>query len=119
MGIGNWDLGIRTMLINWDQIYNYLGVKDFVYFISSPSIQDALFPIKIVFIFFTAFFFCAVIWFYVNSSYIQYKFLQDTTEFLSKETYGLRKVTKNWRKIKKRAESGTDSDIKLAIIEAD
>jgi hypothetical protein len=107
------------MLINWDSIYNYFGIKDFIYFISSPSIQDTLFPLKVVFIFFTAFFFCAVIWFYVNSSYIQYKFLQDVTEFLSKETYGLRKVTKSWKKIKKRVESGSESELKLAIIEAD
>lgn len=106
-------------MITWDQIYNYLGVKEFIYFISSSSIQDTLFPIKIVFIFFTVFFFCAVIWFYVNSSYIQYKFLQDTTEFLSRETYGLRKVTKSWKKIKKRIDEGSDSELKLAIIEAD
>ena len=104
---------------SWDAIYDFFGIKDFIYFISSPTIQDTLFPVKIVFIFFTAFFFCAVIWFYVNSSYIQYKFLQDATEFLSHESYGLRKVTKTWKKIKKRVESGSESELKLAIIEAD
>ncbi len=106
-------------MIIWDQIYNYFGIRDFIYFISSPIIQDALFPIKIVFIFFTVFFFCAVMYFYINSSYIQYQFLQDVIEFFSKETYGLRKVTKSWKKIKKRMEMGSESELKLATIEAD
>ncbi len=106
-------------IIDWDAWYDRLGIKEFIYFISSPSIQDTLFPIKIVFILFTVFFLCAVIWFYINSSYIQYKFLQDVTEFLSKESYGLRKVSKNWKKIRKRMESGSESELKLAIIEAD
>ena len=105
--------------MNWEQIYDYLGIKDFIYFISSPSIQDMLFSIKIVFIFFTIFFFCAVIWFYVNSSYIQYMFLQDVTEFFSHETYGLRRINKSWKKIKKRIETGSEQELKLAVIEAD
>ena len=103
----------------WEKIYDFLGIKDFIYFISSPSIQEAVFPIKLVFIFFTVVFFCAVIWFYYNSTYLQYKFLQDVSEFFSKEKYGLQKVSRNWNKIKKRADSGSESDFKLAIIEAD
>ena len=105
--------------ITWENVYDFFGVRDFIYFISAPGIQETLFPIKLVFIFFTMFFFCAVIWFYVNSSYIQYKFLQDVTEFFSKETYGLRKINKNWRRIKKRIEAGGEAELKLAIIEAD
>jgi len=107
------------MFIPWDQLYDYIGIRDFIYFISNPDIQAMLFPIKLVFIAFTIFFFCAVIWFYFNSTYLKYKFLQDTTEFLSKETYGLGAMTKNWKKIKKRAQGGTESELKLAIIEAD
>lgn len=107
------------MFVDWEYIYNILGIRDFIYFISSPAIQDALLPIKIVFILFTVFFFCAVIYFYVNSSYIQYKFLQDTTEFLSSQTYGLRKVNQNWKRIKKRLDTSNESELRLAIIEAD
>ncbi len=103
----------------WENLYDFFGIKEFIYFISSPSIQDTLFPIKIVFVFFTAFFFCVIIWLYVNSSYVQHQFLQDATEFLSHETYGLRNVNKSWKNIKKRIDSGAESDLKLAIIEAD
>ncbi|MBX4201262.1 hypothetical protein KW786_04065 [Candidatus Parcubacteria bacterium] len=105
--------------MSWDQIYDYLGVKEFIYFISSPSIQDQLFPVKIVFIGFTIFFFCAVIWFYLNSTYVQYMFLQDTTEFFSRNTYGMRAMNRNLKKIKRKAEGGTEPELKLAIIEAD
>ena len=105
--------------MTWEQIYNYLGAKEFIYFISSPSIQETLFPIKVVFIFFTIVFFCAVIYFYANSSYVKYQFLQDATEFFSHESFGLAKVNKNWKKIRKRIESGNEAELKLAVIEAD
>ena len=104
---------------SWDYLYTVLGIKDFIYFISSPSIQDALFPIKLVFIAFAIFFFCALVWFYVNSSYIKYQFLQDVTEFFSWETYGMREINRRWQKIKRRADTGIESEMKLALIEAD
>lgn len=105
--------------MNWEQLYNLLGIKDFIYFISSPEIQDALFPVKLVFIAFAMFFLAAVIYFMVNSSWLQYKFLEDVTEFFSWQSYGLRQISKKWERIKKRVEIGTESEYKLAIIEAD
>src|SRR5437868_3971453 len=106
-------------MITWDQIYNYLGIRDFIYFISSGAIQHQLFPLKLVFIFFTVFLFAAVMYFYVTSSYIKYHFLQDYKEFLSRETYGLGKITRDWKKIKKRIDTGSAAELKLAVIEAD
>lgn len=103
----------------WQSIYSFLGITDFMNFISNPAIQDTLFPIKLVFILFTVFFFCAVIYFYVNSSYIQYQFLQDVTEFFSWQAYGLRSIDKQWKSIMKKTESGNEKDFKLAVIEAD
>ena len=55
----------------------------------------------------------------INSSWLQYKFLEDVTEFFSWQAYGQREMTKQWEKIKKRVESGAESDYKLAIIDAD
>lgn len=100
-------------------MYNFLGITDFIYFISSPQIQDMLFPVKLVFVTFAMFFLAAVIYFMINSSWLQYKFLEDVTEFISWQSYGLREISKNWAKIKRRIESGAESDYKLAIIEAD
>ena len=106
-------------MITWNYIYNLLGITDFMNFISNPAIQDALFPIKLVFILFAVFFFCAVIYFYLNSSYLQYQFLQDVTEFFSWQAYGLRSIDKQWKSVIKKTASGNEKDFKLAVIEAD
>ena len=106
-------------MITWEQLYDLLGIRDFIYFISSPSIQDQLFGVKLVFIFFAIFFFCAVIYFYLNSSYLHYQFLQDVTEFFSWQAYGLIEINRRWKKITKRLASGSENDYKLAVIEAD
>ncbi|MCX6718508.1 MAG: hypothetical protein NTY81_02820 [Candidatus Staskawiczbacteria bacterium] len=106
-------------ITTWDSLYNLLGIRDFIYFISSSQIQDMLFPVKLVFVFCSAFFLVAVIYFMLNSSWLQYKFLEDVTEFFSWSAFGQREMQKQWDRIKKRAESGAESDYKLAIIDAD
>jgi hypothetical protein len=105
--------------MTWDALYNFFGVKDFIYFISSSQIQDTLFPVKLVFVFLAMFFLVFVVYFMMNSSWLQYKFLEDVTEFFSWQAYGQREMQKQWNKIKERTKSGTESDYKLAIIDAD
>ena len=105
--------------MTWESIYNFFGIKDFIYFISSPQIQDMLFPVKLIFVFFAMFFLAFVIYFMLNSSWLQYKFLEDVTEFFSWQAFGLRQMQSQWDRIKKRIESGAESDYKLAIIDAD
>ncbi|MDO8486604.1 MAG: hypothetical protein Q7S77_02840 [Candidatus Staskawiczbacteria bacterium] len=105
--------------MTWESIYNFFGIKDFIYFISSPDLQDLLFPVKLIFVFFTMFFFSAVIYFLANSSYLKYQFIEDVTEFFSWQAYGLREIANRWKKIQKRAESGSEAEYKLALIEAD
>lgn len=105
--------------MSWEQIYDYFGIRDFIYFISSPQIQEALLPIKLVFIFFAVAFFIAVIYFLANSSYVKYQFLEDVVEFFSWQPYGLREIANRWRRIEKRVEEGIESELKLAVIEAD
>ena len=105
--------------MTWEQFYDILKIKDFIYFISDPKIQEMLLPVKMVFIFFAVFFLAAVIYFLTNSSYLKYKFLEDVTEFFSWQAYGLKEISNRWKKIQKRAESGIETELKLAIIEAD
>lgn len=108
-----------TLAQKWDLLFQYFGIKDFITFISSPAIQEQLVPVKIVFILFTGFFLCAIVWFYLNSSYLSNQFLQDTTEFLSWQAYGMREINKRWAKLVKKAQVGNEDDVKLAVIEAD
>ena len=105
--------------MSWESIYNLLGIKEFIYFISSPDLQETLFPVKLVFVFFTMFFLATVIYFMVNSSYLKYQFFEDVTEFFSWQAYGLREIANRWKRIQKRTENGVESEYKLAMIEAD
>ena len=100
-------------------MYNALGIKDFIFFISSSQLQDYLFPVKLVFVCFAMFFLAFVVYFMINSSWLQYKFLEDTSEFFSSQAYGTKQMAKKWERIKKRTASGTEADYKLAIIDAD
>lgn len=102
-----------------EEVYNFYGIKEFIYFVSSPQLQEMLLPAKLVFIVFTLFFFTAVVYFMLNSSWVQYKFLEDTVEFFSWRSYGSKQIEKKWNKIKSRIESGFESEFKLAIIEAE
>jgi len=102
-----------------EEIYNFYGIKEFIYFISSPEIQGILLPVKIVFIFFSLFFLVAVIYFMFNSTWMRYKFLEDTFEFFSWKSYGTKQIEKTWSRIKSRIDSGIESEFKLAIIEAE
>ena len=106
-------------MVTLEQIYNFLGITDFIYFISSPTIQDMLLPVKIIFILFTTFFLITVIYFMVISSWIKHHFLEDTSEFFSWQAFGLKQIADRWKKIRKRLETGSESEYKLAIIEGD
>ncbi len=105
--------------MTWEELYNFFGIKEFIYFISSPDLQDTLLPVKLIFIVFTLFFLAAVVYFMLNSSWMQYKFLEDTTEFFSWRAYGTKQIEKRWNKIKNRIEFGTEPEYKLAVIEAE
>lgn len=105
--------------MNWESLYNLFGIKDFIYYISSSQLQEMLFPVRLVFIFFSVFFLAFVIYFMLNSSWLQYKFLEDVTEFFSWQAYGAREISKRLDKIKKRIDEGGESEMKLALIDAD
>jgi len=102
-----------------ESINGTLDVNSFINFVNSPSIQDILFPIKLVFILFAAFFFCVVIYFYFESSYLQYQFLEDVTEFFSWRAYGFRDLERRLKSIMKNTASGTERGYKLAVVEAE
>jgi hypothetical protein len=106
-------------MIPWEQLYATLGVTELIAVITSPDLQDMLFPVKAVFILFAAFFFCAVIYFYLESSYLKYQFLQDISEFFFWQPYGLRDINRRWKSIIQKTESDLEADYRLAIMEAD
>ena len=105
--------------MTWETLYNFLGIKEFIYFISSSQIQDMLLPVKLIFIFCSIAFLSMIIYLMMDSTWLKYKFLEDVSEFFSWKAYGQREMQKQWAKVKKRTETGTETDYKLAIIDAD
>jgi len=84
------------------------------------SIPPEIFlSLKILFI--GAFLFFIVIIFISlkKSSWMKIRFLQDMTEFLTYRSYGAKKIVRIWLKAKKRLDTGSESEYKLAVIEAD
>lgn len=96
-----------------------MNIKELIIYIFSSELQEELFIVKLPFIFFSLIFFVAVIFLLVNSSYLKYQSLLETSEFLTWKSYGLRKIVKRWKKIQKRIETGSEPEYKLAIVEAD
>lgn len=54
-----------------------------------------------------------------KTDWLNWWILWDLKEFLTYRPMGLKRLTKEWAKIKKRLETGTESEYKLAILEAD
>lgn len=97
----------------------YSDLREIINLIKSPELQSELLPAKIVFIFFSIFFFVSVIYFMFNSTYLKYEFLIDMEAFFDWQPGGSQKIAKRWKKIQKKIEIGTDYEYKLAVIEAD
>lgn len=74
---------------------------------------------KIVVIVFALALFLSICFFLKRSSWAKFRFLMDFTEFLTYQPYGVKRLDKIWAKIAKRLETGSESEYKLAIIEAD
>lgn len=89
-------------------------------FIINPEFTGFLLFIKILFLIFSilAIIFIIGVAFF-RTDWFNWWILWDLKEFLSYRPYGIKMVTKEWAKIKKRAEGKAEGDYKMAIIEAD
>ncbi len=113
------DISTLTTAEKWDYIYRFLGIKEFMDMATSPELQARLLPVKILFIIFTLVFLFYVLYFYMNSSYLRFQFLQDVNEFFSWQAYGLKEINRRWKRITKNLGGENEEEHKLAIIEAD
>lgn len=89
-------------------------------FIVNPEITGFLLFLKILFLILSAIiiiFITEVAFF--RTDWFNWWILWDLKEFLTYRPLGLKKETKAWAKIKKRLETGNESEYKSAIIEAD
>lgn len=94
-------------------------MDNLISFIISPEISGLLLVFKIAFIVFGLAAVGFIIFALIHTSWFKRLVTWDLQEFLTYRPYGLRKIIKTWLGIKARLETGTESEYKLALIEAD
>ena len=94
-------------------------INEIIQFILYPKFSGWLLVLKVIFLIFASFFLGFVIWALIKTTWFKRAFLQDLKEFFTYRPYGLKKFVKEWKKIKERSDTGLESEVKLALIEAD
>lgn len=75
--------------------------------------------VKVVFILFGVFQLGFIIWAIFNTNYFRRLFVQDLAEVSAFKAYGIHNISRQWRGIMNRLEKKSDSEYKLAVIDAD
>jgi hypothetical protein len=87
--------------------------------INLETLNILIFILKIIIFLLTFIFLSLSIYLLLKTDWLARIFLIDFIEFLKFRPYERPRASKKWKKIIKRLETGTESEIKLAIIEAD
>jgi len=93
--------------------------NELIPFIISPQFTGWLLVLKILFIVLSLIFLGFIIFVLVKTTWLKRMIIWDLQEFLTYQPFGLRKIEKEWQKIKGRLESEMESEWKMSIIEAD
>jgi hypothetical protein len=84
-----------------------------------PPFDQWIAIIKIIFIILSLFFLFSIIYFLFRTSWLNFRYINNIIEFLIYKPLGIGKTAKQWEKMKRRLETGLESEYKLIIIEAD
>lgn len=90
-----------------------------IQFLIAPQFPVWLNVLKIIFIIFSFILLSFIVFALIKTTWLKRLIIWDIQEFLTYRPFGLRKIEKQWQKIKKKLENNTDSEWKLAVIEAD
>ena len=88
-------------------------------YLVAPPLPGTLLVLKGLFIAIFLFFLIAIIYILSKSNYLKLLWGKDVGELFAETPYVAKKITKIWDKVVKRLESKSESDSKLALIEAD
>ncbi len=93
------------------------------YILNPSSLPDNIFTIytivKIIFILASVSLITLIIFLLIKSDWLYTHYIEDITEVLNMESYDMSQISKQWKKIKKRIDKATESERKLAVLEAD
>ena len=88
-------------------------------YLNSPLFHNIIFVARIVFIVISALLFGFIIFGLVKTSWLRRLILEDMQEFLTYLPRGVKKLYRQWQRIKQRLDTGLESEYKLAVTEAD
>lgn len=100
-------------------ILQSLQINTLISYLISFKFAGWLLIFKISFIVFSLFLLGFIIFALIKTTWLKRLIIYDWKEFLTFRPHGLRKVEKDWQKIKNRLETDMESEHKLAVIEAD
>lgn len=93
---------------------------DILNYLTSPSLTSWFLILKIIFILFSLILFGFIIFALSGgSTWFKRLVIWDLQEILTFRPFGVRKLVRQWLKIKARLDTGIESEYKLAIIEVD
>ena len=75
--------------------------------------------LRIVFFAISFILFSLIVFVFLRTQWLGRRFLEDANEFINFKPHETNKFLKEWKKIIKKQESGSEAEYKLAIIEAD
>jgi len=84
-----------------------------------PQFGGESLVLKIVFLMMGLFFFGFIIFALVKTAWLKRIFVWDIIEFFTYRPYGKQRYLKKWKKIEAMLSKGLESEIKLAVLEAD
>ena len=97
--------------------------QDILSFILNPhfsgNLQIAFLTIKIFMIVLSASLLGFIIYALVATTWLRRMILWDLQEFLTYRPYGVRRLMRQWLRVKARLDTGMESEYKLAVMEAD
>ena len=93
--------------------------NDIVSLIISPSFSGTLLVFKVLFIVISFYFIISTIYRLSKSHYLQWLYGESLMDSFTKRPYGVKKMNKVWDVIMEKLKSDSESDYKLAVIEAD
>ena len=94
-------------------------IQGIIHFILSPTFPDWVKLIRFIFIIISFFFLGYVIWALLKTSWFYRLVIWDLEEILTYRPFGVRKIVRDWQKIKAGLITGQESEYKLAVFKAD
>ena len=96
-----------------------IDFKTIFYYIFSAGLQERLIFVQLAFIIISIILTGLIIFTLSRTHYLQWLFVEDIVQFFTMRPFGAKKITKQWNKVLDYLKAGSESEYKLAVIEAD